>query len=177
MNKLNEDSFIKAIRMRLDESLVEVDSVITTRLDSMRQQALSAPRLPEAVDNEALIGSVLNTLDDHAALPPAIEASLDNIRRQAMARLQKADSRDKLAFFGQVQDFVQSWYRANLAMANMAATACVMVTVVSIFYVSSRQAGTLSLEEEISLIASAEDIELYENLDFYLWLEENGLPN
>jgi hypothetical protein len=52
-----------------------------------------------------------------------------------------------------------------------------MVTVVSLFYVSSRPAGILSLEEEISLIASAEDIELYENLDFYLWLDENGIPD
>jgi len=55
----------------------------------------------------------------------------------------------------------------------MLATTCVMVTAISIFYVNSRPAGTLTLEEEISLVATAEDIELYENLEFYLWLAEN----
>jgi hypothetical protein len=48
-----------------------------------------------------------------------------------------------------------------------------MVTAISIFYVNSRPTGTLTLEEEIDLVAAAEDIELYENLEFYLWLAEN----
>jgi hypothetical protein len=55
----------------------------------------------------------------------------------------------------------------------MLATACVVVTAISIFYVDSRPAGTVTLNEEIGLVATAEDIELYDNLEFYLWLAEN----
>jgi hypothetical protein len=29
----------------------------------------------------------------------------------------------------------------------------------------------------LKLVASADELELYENLDFYLWLEENGIPD
>jgi len=61
--------------------------------------------------------------------------------------------------------------------AKMLATACLTVTIVSLFYTASRPAGTLPLEEEIALIASADDYELVENLDFYLWLADNGIPN
>ena len=57
------------------------------------------------------------------------------------------------------------------------ATTCVIVTVVSLLTVFPDSATPLSLDEEISLIASADDLELYENLDFYMWLAENGLPN
>jgi hypothetical protein len=48
-----------------------------------------------------------------------------------------------------------------------------VVTAISIFYVDSRPAGTVTLNEEIGLVATAEDIELYDNLEFYLWLAEN----
>ncbi len=94
-----------------------------------------------------------------------------------MARMQLPDAAAKNSLLSRIQQLFQSVFETNRAMTSMAATACVMVTVVSFFYVSSRPTGILSLEEEIGLIASADDIELYENLDFYLWLEENGMPN
>ena len=177
MNHLDENSFIDAIRQRLDASLVNVDANIATRLDKIRRQALATPRLSSSEDNQALLDSARNTLDDNEALPAAIEARLDNIRQQAMARMQLPDAAAKNSLLSRIQQLFQSVFETNRAMTSMAATACVMVTVVSIFYVSSRPTGILSLEEEIGLIASADDIELYENLDFYLWLEENGMPN
>ena len=59
----------------------------------------------------------------------------------------------------------------------MVATACVLVTVVSLVYVNGNSSGNLSLDDELVLVASADDLELYENLDFYLWLDENGFAN
>tara|TARA_B110000211_G_scaffold63208_1_gene72289 strand:- start:125 stop:388 length:264 start_codon:yes stop_codon:yes gene_type:complete len=35
------------------------------------------------------------------------------------------------------------------------------------------QAVSSKLNEEIGLVGTAEDIELYDNLEFYLWLAEN----
>jgi len=177
MNHLDENSFIDAIRQRLDASLVNVDASIASRLDEIRRQALATPQLSSSEDNQPLIDSVCNTLDDNEALPPAIEARLDEIRQRAMARMQLPETAAKNSLLSRMQQLFQSVFGTNMAMTSMVATACVMVTVVSIFYISFRPTGILSLEEEISLIASADDIELYENLDFYLWLEENGMPN
>ncbi len=81
MNHLDENSFIDAIRQRLDASLVNVDANIATRLDKIRRQALATPRLSSSEDNQALLDSVRNTLDDNEALPAAIEARLGNIRQ------------------------------------------------------------------------------------------------
>ncbi|HJN94904.1 MAG TPA: hypothetical protein QGF41_04230 [Gammaproteobacteria bacterium] len=81
MNHLDENSFIDAIRQRLDASLVNVDANIATRLDEIRRQALATPRLSSSEDNQALLDSVRNTLDDNEALPAAIEARLGNIRQ------------------------------------------------------------------------------------------------
>ena len=81
MNHLDENSFIDAIRQRLDASLVNVDANIATRLDEIRRQALATPRLSSSEDNQALLDSARNTLDDNEALPAAIEARLGNIRQ------------------------------------------------------------------------------------------------
>ena len=60
---------------------------------------------------------------------------------------------------------------------GMIATACLTVTVVTLFYTSSNPGSEFSVDDELLLIASADELELYENLDFYLWLEETGFEN
>jgi hypothetical protein len=55
----------------------------------------------------------------------------------------------------------------------MAATACVIITVAVLFYNAPAPTDSPPLDPNIGLIASADELELYENLDFYVWLAEN----
>ena len=183
MNNLQEDILVQAICSHLDASITQLDPAIETRLDSMREAALaSQSRVAEsnpAATEAALVQNVRSRLQEIPALDPAIKSRLDAARRQAVSRLQQRQSSPLQTLLAQAQYQLTSLLSMTQTMrpANMVATACVMVTVVSLFYVSSRPTGTLPLEDELVLIASADDIELYENLDFYLWLAENGLPN
>jgi len=178
MNKLDEEQFLQEIRSRLDRSISDLDPSLSSRLDQIRGQALITPQHSVSIDDEPLVDSVLNTLEDNEALPPPIEQRLDQIRNNAVARMGSENSQPTQSIFARMRDTIKDRLRPGFPVpASMFATACVMVTAVSLFYVSSRPAGTLSLEEELTLIASADDIELYENLDFYLWLAENGIPD
>ena len=79
---------------------------------------------------------------------------------------------------GKWQSLVSRFFAGGFPVtASMVATACVLVTVVSLVYVNGNSSGNLSLDDELVLVASADDLELYENLDFYLWLDENGFAN
>jgi len=52
-------------------------------------------------------------------------------------------------------------------------TACLLVTVVVLQWPDSARISPV--DSDILLFASADEIELYENLEFYLWLAENGM--
>lgn len=187
MNRMTENEFLSAIRLHLDKSIAQLDADIARRLDSMREQALDPAekvvvdlvKLQDSHASDKLVQTIRTNLEQSASVPAEIEARLDDIRRRAMAKLEL--SREKsprspvsalLQQFGALLDSFKMPMPARLV-----ATACVMVTAVSLFYVALRPPGSLSFEEEISLIASADDIELYENLEFYLWLAETELPN
>lgn len=187
MNKMTENEFLSAIRLHLDKSIAQLDADIASRLDSIREQALDPseklvlalgnPRDPDSTEN--LVQTIRTNLEHSVSVPPEIEARLDDIRHRAMAKLdlsrEKSLQSPLSALRQRVGDLLDS---LKIPMpARMVATACVMVTAVSLFYVALRPSGSLSFEEEISLMASADDIELYENLEFYLWLAETELPN
>ena len=178
MNKLSDQQFIEEIRTRLESSIAQLDPSINERLDSMRRQAMALESVGVGAEEETMVVNVRKKLDENGLVAPEIEARLDHIRQQAIARMKTPASLGQRSLFIRVQETLHSLFASNrLAMpAGVFATACVMVTAVSLIYVSSRPTGSLPLEEEISLIASADDIELYENLDFYLWLAENDFP-
>ena len=177
MNTLNDQQLIEEICTRLDRSIARLDPSISDRLDAMRRQVLDVGSESVGAEEHSLVLNVRNKLDESASVAPEIEARLDQIRQQAMVRLQTPATKPESSLFIRAKQTLQSWFASNgLAMpASVFASACVLVTVVSLFYIS-RPAGSLPLEEEIGLIASADDIELYENLDFYLWLAENDFP-
>ena len=58
-------------------------------------------------------------------------------------------------------------------------TACVLVMVVAVFYQTQPEApvqvspGTANPIEDLDILTSAEELEFFENLEFYQWLEEN----
>jgi hypothetical protein len=175
MNKLDEEVLVQKVCRHLDASIAHLPQSIEQFLVESRQAALLQNAHLSSQDAAGLAQAVSRELDDHSALSADIEARLDQIRHSAVARFeQRQEKTTETSRFT-----LSAWIKTQFASFNftapagMLATTCVMVTAISIFYVNSRPAGTLTLEEEIGLVATAEDIELYENLEFYLWLAEN----
>ena len=158
MNKMTENEFLSAIRLHLDKSIAQLDVDIVLRLDSMREQALDELQDSRATDN--LVQTIRTNLEHSASVPPEIEARLDDIRRRAIAQLEL--SREKSLHSpasGLLQQLGVLLDSFKMPMpARLVATACVMVTAVSLFFVASRPPGAFSFAEEISLVASADDI-------------------
>jgi hypothetical protein len=175
MNKLDEGILVQKICRHLDASIAHLPQAIEQSLLECRLAALLQNLQLVPQDTEGLAKAVSRELDNSSALSPDIEARLDQIRQSAVAKFEQLQEKTTETSRFSLSAWIKTQSHSfNLsASAGMLATACVMVTAISIFYVNSRPTGTLTLEEEIGLVATAEDIELYENLEFYLWLAEN----
>lgn len=175
MNKLDEQVLLQEICKRLDASIARLPHTVEQQLHASRQAALLQVASQPSQEEAGLAHALRRELDENGALPANIEARLDQIRHRAVTKYEQ--QRDRTATPGGFS--LGAWMKNRVDSFNFAAgtgmlaTACVLVTSIAIFYVNSRPTGSLTLEEEISLVATAEDIELYENLEFYLWLAEN----
>lgn len=170
MNRLSDNDLIREICTRLDASCANLPVELEQRLDAMRQRALIQQGTAELQPDPSF------RLESGHELSPAIESRLNAARRRAIAHYQTQQSESHSGEFAQWLDALINPLRFARS-ASILATACVLVTVVSLFYVASRPESLLPIDEEMGLIASAGDFELYENLEFYLWLAETGLPN
>jgi hypothetical protein len=91
------------------------------------------------------------------------QSRLNSIRHAALEHGRKSLSRTLLSPFGGL------------------VTACVLVLVVGMLYQGQleipTQAGpdNISPMEDLDILTSAESLELFENLEFYQWLEENEI--
>lgn len=170
-NKHDHD-LVQAIISRLDQSVDELDPVVTQRLDQARLSAFQSGN--EALNENGLVSHIQQQLQKSEALPSEIEHKLNQIRRNAISQsAQKSDSLTDKA-----QKLYQFIFGANYRLTTgMAATACLTLAITALFYNSPVPTGTLVLDPDIGLIASADELELYENLDFYLWLAENEVLN
>ncbi len=179
MNKLEEEKFVAHICDYLDRSIEDMEPALMARLDSARTDALNkaiADKLASNDDEELLVDSILTRLEDQPELSPDIEQRLDAMRQQAVARLQTQPEKESLLAYS--LDWIREQFNNSFSLpVGMIATACLTVTVVTLFYTSSNPGSEFSVDDELLLIASADELELYENLDFYLWLEETGFEN
>tara|TARA_R110002073_G_scaffold221415_3_gene381554 strand:- start:383 stop:925 length:543 start_codon:yes stop_codon:yes gene_type:complete len=175
MNKSDEAAFVQEVCRQLDASIAHLPKSTVQHLDASRQAAVMQQAHLSSQDDERLANAVGRELDDRSTVSPEIEARLNQIRQSAVARFEALQHERAASVRFSFGAWLKTQFDAfNYATsAGMLATACVLITAISIFYVSSRPAGTLTLEAEIGLVATAEDIELYENLEFYLWLAEN----
>lgn len=175
MNKLAEEILVQEICRHLDASIAHLPRSTVRYLAEGRQAALLQNAHLGSQDVAGLVQTVSKELDDSSALPPNIEARLDQIRHSAVARFEQLQEKSTETSRFSMPTWIKTQFDSFsfTTSAGMLGTACVLVTAIAIFYANSRPAGTLTLEEEISLVATAEDIELYENLEFYLWLAEN----
>ena len=177
MNDNEEHKFVANIRLSLDESLIDLDEKISTRLNENRHFALKQQRRADFSASEEFTLDIQSELDASVNnLPADILSRLDQIRSAAIAQktVPEKSWQGFWSFFENPRLYIP---------ASSFATACLLVLVISIVYLLPKQ-NTMplsfsgdSISLEIGLLASADDLELYENLDFYLWLADNGLQN
>jgi hypothetical protein len=113
-------------------------------------------------DEQAFLEKARNELDQSCERMDGETLSrLNSIRHAALEHGNKSPGKVFLAPFGGL------------------VTACVLVLVVSVFYPGQPDipvqiipdSGTAI--EDLDILTSAESLELFENLEFYQWLEEN----
>ncbi len=115
-------------------------------------------------DNEnKLETNIRQSLDESVdALDANTLSKIRQVRAQAVA---KADFRHKNWLLNKQGIFVGGL-----------ATACVMVFAVMILLKSPAPMQAVPVDD-IELISSSDDLELFEDLEFYEWLEEDGMPS
>lgn len=170
MKQADDNELILRIRAMLDAGVSELESGIDQRLQRMRHQALARYPAEVAMDDAQRLRLQLDAgLQD---LPAPITHRLDQIRQQALQR------RRRQSLLGSLPERLLEFLNFRFAVpAGAFATAVVLVTGLSLFYRGPGPGEPFAVDEEIVLLASADDFELYENLDFYLWLADNGMPN
>jgi hypothetical protein len=176
MSNHDQDQLLKRIRQALDQSVTAIDADTQFRLDHIRRQALQHQRVSEPVNDseENLLMAARAGLDDSIAnLDPDILASLDRARRSA---LNQHDPSEPSAGFWQK---LAARFRLPPITAPVGAfaTAFALVTMVGLFYQLPQQSASDLADSDVLLFASGDEIELYGDLEFYLWLADNGLPN
>ena len=176
MNARDQELLLTQICDALDQSVAQIDAGTQVRLNDIRGRALAQNRITEPVNDseESLVMAAQANLDDSIAdLDPAVLARLNEARKSALA--QNGLSKSTPGFWQQLA--------ARFKLPQMSApisafaTACVLVTVATLFYRFPNQTVNELADTDVLLFASSDEIELYDNLEFYLWLADNGLPN
>jgi hypothetical protein len=99
-----------------------------------------------------------------------LDASLEQVSPQTLRRLQSARQQ---ALSGKVRPHHRPWLAfPRWVTAGGLATVAVAVLTVSLWVAVPRQQPRV-VDEELDRIATKEQMELYEDLEFFRWLAEN----
>ena len=165
-----EERFLLRVAAVLDNSLQDLPPTVTERLDRARDAAML--RRQDVGRHEFAQQTIVQALNDSAGqLPPGIQGRLDTIRAKAMRRAHEVSGEKAVSRPGWQERF------SSLALpASAFASVCVLFVALAIF----RQPEPQELMPELAaddglLLASEAELELYENLEFYQWLADNGL--
>lgn len=175
MTSQDHEQLLGHIRHTLDQSVAQLDGDTRERLDYMRSEA-AMQQLKEPVNDceENLLMAARVALDDSIEeLSPSLLAGLNEARTSALAQVGITDP--ERGVWRQLTARLKSPLIS--VPAGAFATACVLVTVTALFNQITGQRGSEVADADVILFASSEEIELYDNLEFYLWLADNGLPN
>lgn len=164
--------FAARVAATLDSSIEALPPRIEARLDCMRSTALA-----RVVGHDAFVQSAGMVLSSEAAsegLPPSVSARLDDIRVQALQRAAwQLERKSQSTGWGILARLLNP--RLGIP-AGAFASVCVLVTTFALFTVREPdEVMPVAMNEEGLVLASADDLELYENLEFYQWLADNGL--
>ncbi|MES3007720.1 MAG: DUF3619 family protein [Pseudomonadota bacterium] len=174
----SDERFVRRVAAMLDSSVETLPPHIEARLDSMRSTALT--RVSEHAVFVQSAESILSGEEHVDGLPIAVRERLDGIRAQALQRAaltleaRSSSTGSRLAVSPQ---WAARLFGPGLKVpAGAFASVCVLVTTLAVFTVrDAEDVIPPAMSEEGLVLASAEEIELYENLEFYQWLAENGL--
>ncbi|MFK7864769.1 MAG: hypothetical protein AB8B95_11150 [Pseudohongiellaceae bacterium] len=167
MNSEEEQIFVTAIKNRLDQSAADLSPDLLANLNQARFAALA--KTADRQSEDEFVQATQRELQQSETLPADVERRLNQIRRAAVAQHPK----NRQSFTQEILKKLKfSIPRLNFS-AGMMATACLTLTVGALFFGESAPPRSTPLDPELGLIASADELELYENLDFYLWLAEN----
>ncbi len=108
-------------------------------------------------DKDKLAVNIKQTLDD----------SVDSLDAQTLSRIRQVRSRA----IEQTEDRSLNWFGL---MSGALATACVMVFAIMIL-LNSPDTSQMTPIDDLDLISSSDNLELYEDLEFYEWLEDEAL--
>ncbi len=161
----NEDQrLLQKVSSVLDDSLELNSPELNKRLDVARHAAILRASQPmHAQDN------ISQTLDQSAQqLPRDITERLDAIRQQALLHAQASKPRSTGTWLERL------WPPKGFAVPGSAfAFSCILVTALSLFPAQSPQeAMPLVVAENDLVLVPDEELELYENLEFYQWLAD-----
>lgn len=164
--------FATRVAAMLDSSIEGLPPHIEARLDSMRSTALV-----RVVGHDTFVrsaGLILSGEEAAEGLPPSVSARLDDIRAQALQRAaRQLEQKSQPTRWGALARLLNP--RLGIP-AGAFASVCVLVTTLALFSVrESNDVVPVAMNEEGLVLASADDLELYENLEFYQWLADNGL--
>ena len=128
----------------------------TTKQSAMEEQAKQS--------EQQFLNNISDELDRSCdGLDGYTQSRLNSIRHAALEHGRKSLSRTLLSPFGGL------------------VTACVLVLVVGMLYQGQPETpiqiapDSISPMEDLDILTSAESLELFENLEFYQWLEENEI--
>lgn len=114
----------------------------------------------EMIDNEEALKRARSDLERSAdTIPPDVIGRLRNIRARAV---DLAEKREQRIFC------IPRWVTAG-GLASLA----ILVVAVSLWLSPVGPGSLVKGDEDIDIITSNEQLEFYEDLDFFLWLEEN----
>lgn len=172
IGKQDDERFNARAAAALDSSIEELPPRIEARLDSMRSTALA-----RVVGHDAFIrsaGVVLASEETAEGLPPFVSARLDDIRAKALQRAaRQLEQKSQVTGWSLLSGLLNP--RMGIP-AGAFASVCVLVTTLTLFTVRAPdEVMPVAMNEEGLVLASADDLELYENLEFYQWLADNGL--
>ena len=151
----------------LESSLDDNSLAIQHRLDSARHAAMLRVWQPSAAQD-----TIAQTLNVSAQqLPEGVSDRLDAIRQQALMR---ANSRTEKS---------RAWLDRIIPTSSFAVPASAFafssVMVMALFLLpnqAQQEVMPLVVAENDLVFVPGQELELYENLEFYQWLEETGLP-
>ncbi len=163
-----DERFLRQVVSVLNNSLSELSLREMAQLNQARMAATT--RQPVDMARELTMS--------RGELPPDVTFRLDAIRAEALQRAQAQLRRGKSreASQGPLGRLFIGYGMPVSAFASV----CVLVTALAVFNLRDNMREGLDplplvVIEDSVLLASEEDIELYENLEFYQWLAENGL--
>lgn len=182
MTSREKEPFVTLIRELLDTSAESLDESVRSQLDQRRLQALARGSDPLAAveDDERLLAAARVALDDSVdSLEPELVMRLNQGREAALLQTRNSAAKNRPGAVATIREFLHNLldFRPLTLPAGALAGAGMLAIALTLVYRPGAERALDESDADVLLFASSDEIELYDNLEFYLWLADNGLPN